>query len=207
MEKWAIYSSYPNRHKIIGSLTDGLYSCLGYLPPMSHLCKRQNLSLHHMDLINLDALHNFLAHKPVYTRATYAKLIYNWIPTHAQLCRKGREKTPMCPRCKNAIETASHILICSCPDSITRRNDLLHTYLKSLAALQSPMHVLATLEYKLALTLNVPYIQLYRPVTSLPINIHNKLISTIRSQNIIGTWWVESKCRASTTGRHITINY
>jgi hypothetical protein len=186
MEKWAVYSSYPSPHKITGSLTDGVYSCLGYFPLLSYVCKKQNLSLHHMDLINLEALHNFLAPKPVHTRATYAKLLHNWTPTHAHLCQQGSEQTPLCPRCNNAIETSSHMLICSSPNSITCRNDLLHTYLKYLVALQSPMHVLATLEYKLALTLNVPYIQLYWPVAPLPPNIHNKLISTIRSQNIIG---------------------
>jgi hypothetical protein len=44
------------------------------------------------------------------------------------------------------------------------------------------------LEYKLTLTLDVPYIQTYQPLISLPPDIHYNLISTIRLQNIIG--WV-----------------
>lgn len=160
---------------------------MGYFPLLLYVCKKQNLSIHHMELINLEALHNFLGPKPFHTRANYAKLIINWIPTHAHLCRQGREQSPpLCPRCNSAVETPCHILICSNPNVTSRRNELLHTYLKSLIDLHSPIHVISTLEYKLALTLDVPYIQLYRPITSLPPDIHNRLISTIRSQNIIG---------------------
>jgi hypothetical protein len=60
MEKWAVYSSYPALHKIIGSLTEGIYSCLGYRPLLQYVSKKHNLSIHHMDLINLHALHGFL---------------------------------------------------------------------------------------------------------------------------------------------------
>jgi len=141
MEKWAVYSSYPAPLKIIGSLTGGIYKCLGYQPRLQYVSKKHILSIHHMDLINLNALHSFLEPLPFPTRATYAKSIHNWIPTHAQLCPQGRERSPLCPRCNRAVEAHSHIITCNDPQA---------------------------------------------RLISLPPDIHYKLISTIRIQNIIG---------------------
>jgi len=186
MEKWAVYSSYPAPLKIIGSLTEGIYKCLGYQPRLQYVSKKHILSIHHMDLINLNALHSFLEPLPFPTRATYAKSIHNWIPTHAQLCPQGRERSPLCPRCNRAVEAHSHIITCNDPQASESRHGLLYTFLHSLAAVHSPIHIISTLEYKLALTLDVPCIQTYKPLISLPPDIHYKLISTIRIQNIIG---------------------
>jgi len=131
VKKWAIYSSFSTPHKTTGSLSEGVYSCLGYLPLLSYVCQKQDLSIHHMELINLEALHHFIITKPYHTRAAFAKLIHNWIPTHAHLSQQGHEHLPLCPRCNNTIETSSHVLVCSNPNGIKRQTKLLYSYLKS----------------------------------------------------------------------------
>lgn len=62
-------------------------------------CRKHDLSPYHIDTINFDALHNFFKSKWVYTRASYSKLIHDWIPTYAYLCRQVREQSPLCPWC------------------------------------------------------------------------------------------------------------
>ncbi len=68
----------------------------------------------------------------------------------------------------------------------SRRHGLLYAFLKSLSDYYIPVHILTILEYKLSITLHIASHQIYRPTTMLPPLQHYRLLSAIRSQNIIG---------------------
>ncbi len=90
-------------------------------------------------------------------RATTIKLMHEWIPTYASLCRQERESSSICPRCHSTVETKEHLLICPLPEAIHHRILLLNTFINTLRHLSTPTLLIHIFEYKLLLVLDVPF--------------------------------------------------
>ncbi len=118
--------------------------------------------------------------------ASTVKLIHNWTPTQDFLFLQGPTKSPHCPRCSHAKETHQHIIECVNRDAINARSASLKSFLTAMVQVHTPIQILAAMEYKLSLTLNVPYQHTYSCPTALPSDSHYQLLSSIHHQNRIG---------------------
>jgi hypothetical protein len=187
-EKWAIYSQYPNKHKLVGDLKQDLYYSLGSLHLQQFVTQKYQLTPAKLTLThtNLDALHRRLLTLKIQQRATVSKLIRNWNPTYSALCRQGREPFPLCPRCEGTVKTSSHVMICPHKSAVEQRIEGLHKFLSNLLSIHTPVYLISTLEYKLSLTLQVPFVHHY--LNSYPISpdIHLTLLTAICHQNELG---------------------
>jgi hypothetical protein len=114
------------------------------------------------------------------------KLIHNWVPTYASLCRQGREHSPYCLRCHSQIKTTDHVFQGSDPMATTNHNVLLQIFLQNLVQANMPIHIIVCLEYKLSLVLNLKHTPTYAIASSLPKDQHTILIRAVQHQNIIG---------------------
>jgi len=139
-----------------------------------------------MDKINILALQRFLSSLKVHKRASIRKMIHNWIPTYSMLCRQGRETSSLCPRCHKAVETSDHVYKCSQPQAVSNRSSFLKEYLSHLLLLNTPMYIISTLQYKLSLSLEIPFITTFQIQNNIPPETRRHLISAIQHQNIIG---------------------
>ncbi len=143
-ELWAVYSTFPQLHKVIGDLGRELHSLIGFAPTMSYISTRHGLSDAKLSHINLFALHKYLSSLSLHSRANTIKLIHWWIPTYAMLCRQGRESFPLCPCCQSTIETPEDVISCSNGDAISLCMTHLHTFLSSLVKLSTPIQIIVT---------------------------------------------------------------
>jgi len=108
--------------------------------------------------------------------ASTVKLIHNWTPTQDFLFLQGPTKSPHCPRCSRAKETHQHIIECVNRDAINARSASLKSFLTAMVQVHTPIQILAAMEYKLSLTLNVPYQHTYSCPTALPSDSHSHFI-------------------------------
>lgn len=74
---------------------------------------------------NLNALQQYILSLKPHHRATICKQIHNWTPTYSVLCPQGREPSPPCPRCRQAIETSDHVWKYPHDDAITSQQNFL----------------------------------------------------------------------------------
>jgi hypothetical protein len=185
-EQWAVYSTYPSSHKIIGNLFQGLCSTLGYSEMQYYLQQIHKLSPAKLYHVNLSALQDFLSAKKIPQRVTISKMIHKWNPTYSSLCRQGHETSPLCTHCQQAIETNLHVWTCQQPLAVTCQALLLQTLLSNLVQVQTPLYIIVTLEYKLSLVLEVPLHKKYFLNNQVPQDTHRKLLSAIQHKNIIG---------------------
>jgi hypothetical protein len=185
-KQWAVFSQYPHYHQIIGDLSQGLFSILGFSTLLEYMDHKHNLSLVKLQKTNLTALQEYLLTLRPHNRETICKLIHNWIPTYSVLCRQGREPSPLCPHCCQAIETSDHIWNCPYAEAITSRHDFLQLFLKHLLSLHTPVYILTVYEYKLSLALKLPYSQQFYIMDQLPQTLYCTLIQAIRHQNTVG---------------------
>jgi hypothetical protein len=88
--------------------------------------------------------------------ANIVKLIHGWVPTHASMCRQGREHSSLCPRCRSRVETVDHIHTCSHPPAIHCHRTILQTFLSSLSKLWTPPQLITVFCRKLSQVLELP---------------------------------------------------
>ncbi len=139
-----------------------------------------------LEKINLDTLSHHILQKKPFQHASHIKLIRDWIPTYSSLCWQGREYTSICPRCNLAVEIPTHVYQCPDPTVVTNRMKLLTLFLSQLVNIHTPIHIIISLEYKLSLTLDIPYSRIYSAPTELPPSTKNLLIPVIRQQTVVG---------------------
>jgi len=101
------------------------------------------------------------------SRASMVKLIHKWIPTHASLCRQGREHSPLCPRCGSTVETEDHVFKCPDNNARTQCMDLLQAFLQSLLTVNKSILLLVCFKYKLSLALSLNYVRKFTSATAL----------------------------------------
>jgi len=151
-EQWAAYSQYLYYHKIVGDVSHELFSTLGFLDLQQKITQKFALTRKTLKS-NLLALDRYMLTLQKHKRATLSKLIHNWSPTYSVLSRQGRESSPLCLCCQNAIETGCHVLHCSSPSAVLFRSETIQMFLKQLLHLNKPLYILVVFEYKLSLTL------------------------------------------------------
>ncbi len=88
-EKWAVYSSHPVFHKIIGNLSISVNDALGYHEILTFASGKHDFHPYDIDRINTNALKKALNSMKIFQRASTVKLIHGWAPTYAFLCRQG----------------------------------------------------------------------------------------------------------------------
>jgi len=113
-------------------------------------------------------------------------MIHNWIPTYSMLSGQGRELSPLCPRCSSAIETSEHVYQCPQTQAISNRKSFLENFLSHLLSLKTPIYILCTLEYKLSIALDIPFLPKFHNQEAILPDTKPLLMTAIRHQNIIG---------------------
>jgi hypothetical protein len=86
-EKWAIFSSHPTRHKMIGDFDKELHSLLSFESTSKYICTRHDITDAKIEKSISHALQYFLHTLPIARRATTVKIIHGWHPTFSKLCR------------------------------------------------------------------------------------------------------------------------
>jgi len=158
-ERWAVFSRYPSSHKIICNLDEDFYMSMGYTALASHINDRLNISSAKLNRTNLGALSTYLSSLKPPIRASTAKLINNWIPTHSVLYQRGRAPSSLCLRCNSFVETSEHIMSCPNIKVPSSRKSSLDSFLSRMRQAGSPNYILSTFKYKLSLTLHCDYNQ------------------------------------------------
>jgi hypothetical protein len=185
-EQWAVYSRHATFHKLTESFDNGIYSTYGYTALSEYLHQKHNLSPTKMDKVNVLALQSFLSSIKVHKRASIIKMIQNWIPTHNILSQQGCKHFPLCPRCSNAVETSEHVYKCSQSQAMANRHSFLKKFLSSLLAIKTPTYIIRTLEYKLSVTLEIPFLPTFQKQDEIPPFRKTLLLNAIQHQNITG---------------------
>jgi len=134
-EKWALFSSYPESHKVIEDLGKEFHSITTYSMMVHYLHTWHDLSKAKIGKINLYALHTLLKHVSIHKWANTVKMMHDWIPTYSTLCRQGREPSPICPRCCLTVGTPSHILVCHDTSATCNQSLYLQQFLFALVKL------------------------------------------------------------------------
>jgi hypothetical protein len=184
-EKWAVYVTHPNPHKITKDFNESIYSCLSYPTMTEYLKKKHNLSVQDLDFIGCADLRGFLKTLPVSIRATYIELIHNWIPTQSFLHKQCREHSPICPLCSMHDETACHMLTCPDPRTDASRRTALSSYFRTLLSIHTPISIIHILEDKLSFFLQIPTDTPY--VSSLPPLEYPETLQAAKiHQNLLG---------------------
>jgi len=202
IERWAIYSRYPFSHKVTNHFQSEIYTTLSYESTAKYLESRLSLTPSKLIHINSIALCRYMESLKIHKHATTIKLLHGWAPTYASLCRQGRSHTSICPRCNVHVETTAHVYSCPAESVILKRNAHLASFLATLKKHCTAIPILATLEYKLSLTLKLPYVRSYCVSIQSSPNQHQLLLQAIKHQNIIGwdnflrgytfIYWMES---------------
>jgi len=106
--------------------------------------------------------------------------------------RQGREPSPICLRCKGAIETSNHVHQCPYPEAVSRRTSALLYFLSSLIKIGTPVYIAHVFEYKLSIVLDLPFSKVYNISSEIPQSTYILLLDAIRHQNILG--WDQFLC-------------
>jgi hypothetical protein len=77
-------------------------------------------------------------------------------------------------------------MICPQISAMEQRIEGLKKFLSTLLSLQTPIYLIATLEYKLSMTLQIPFDPQYVHTCPIPTDTHLMLITAIRHQNLLG---------------------
>jgi len=178
-KKWAIFSTHPETHKVIGDFNTSIQAYLSFQSTAQYVLDKHNLTLATLAHTNLFALQSYLQDLPVFTRASTAKLIHGWAPTYSLLFQQECCPSPLCPRCQLTVVTTKHVLICTAPDATQCRLRLLPDFLKNLINIGTPIHIITTFHYKLSILLNLPYDHSLSPSTTLQYESKTLLISAI----------------------------
>jgi hypothetical protein len=185
-EWWAVYSRHPTYHKLTGKFDNSIYSTSGHTDLQEYLHQKHNLSPVILDKVNAHALQGFLTSLKIHKRASIVKMIHNWIPTYSIPSRQGQETSPLCPRCSSAIETSEHMYQCPQTQAISNCRSFLENFFSHLLSLKTPIYILCTLEYKLSITLDIPFLPKFHNQEEIPPDTKPLLMTVIRHQNIIG---------------------
>jgi len=191
-EKWAAFSIYPVYHKITGCFNTEFLSSIGYEKLAKYLQEKHSICSSKLDKVNTQALHTYLSSLNIQQRVSVVKLIHKWVPTYSNLCRQGREPSPICLRCKGAIETSNHVHQCPYPEAVSRRTSALLYFLSSLIKIGTPVYIVHVFEYKLSIVLDLPFSKVYNISSEIPQSTYILLLDAIRHQNILG--WDQFLC-------------
>jgi len=82
-EKWALFSSYPESHKVIEDLGKEFHSITTYSIMAHYLHTQHDLSNAKIGKINLYALHTLFQHLSIHKWANTVKMMHDWIPTYS----------------------------------------------------------------------------------------------------------------------------
>jgi hypothetical protein len=85
---------------------------MGYPALASYINDQLNISSAKFDKINIDAMSTYLSSLKPPIRASSAKLIHNWIPTHSILSQQGHAPSSLCLQCNSFVEMSDHIMSC-----------------------------------------------------------------------------------------------
>jgi len=111
--------------------------------------------------------------------------MHDWIPTFGALCRQGRAPSALCPRCLQKVETSEHVRVCQDETAVRSRRSSLTIFLETMVTLGTPIYIISIFEYKLSLTLDIPYISSYSH-SGIPNNhTYYSIIKTVPHQNTI----------------------
>jgi hypothetical protein len=130
-ERWALFSSYPTYHKMVGNLTSSIPEALSFASTLVYISKKHSISKAIHNNTNFLALKQYLSSLSVFTRANTVKLIHGWVPTYASL-RQGREPSPICPQYQSTTKTTDHILQCPGAHARNNRQLLLQAFLTKI---------------------------------------------------------------------------
>jgi hypothetical protein len=109
-----------------------------------------------------------------------------WMPTYASLCHQGRSHTSICPRCNSAVETSSHILVCSNESAVDSRQTHIQSFLNALTKHNTTTYMVAIVAFKLSIVLDIPLTRQYNS-SPLPHDMYyQQKLPAICHQNIIG---------------------
>ena len=103
------------------------------------------------------------------------------------LSQQGHKPSPFCPRCSNAIETCDHVYKCSHPQAITNRQSFLQMFLSTLLSAKKPIHILSSFEYKLSLTLELPFLPSF--------HVQHEILPSTKNY-----WWLRFDIKTSLDG-------
>jgi hypothetical protein len=139
VEKWALFSHHPHLHILTGDLSTDILAFLGFDTAAAYLQNKHGLKYEKLHYLNMEALSWHISGLNLFQRASYVKLIHDWVPTFLPLCRQGREPSPLCPRCNQSVETPSHVIQCPHPDAISCRVQVLSNFLSHLVKIHTPI--------------------------------------------------------------------
>jgi len=88
-EKWAVYTTHPVLHKVIGNLSSVVNDSLGYNDMLELIDHKHNINITTINHINTIAQKKTLSAMKVFQRASTVKLLQGWAPTFASLCCQG----------------------------------------------------------------------------------------------------------------------
>jgi hypothetical protein len=186
IKQWSVYAKFPSFHKIIGDFDSEIFDTLSYKDTIDYISHKHGITQALLERISIHALRQHIESLPIHIRASTIKLIHGWMPTYAILCRQGRSSSSLCPRCHTQVETPSHVFKCQANQAIQQCLSHLTVFLTALNKLKTPVQIVATLQYKLSLLLDIPFEQTYFITMQSSTSHHYALIQAICHQNIIG---------------------
>jgi hypothetical protein len=104
------------------------------------------------------------------------------------LSKQGREPYPLCSRFGSAVETSDHVYRCSKVQAVANQRSFLPSFLSSLLSAGAPIYIISTFEYKLSITLDIPF-PTFDVHVEVPSHTKTLLFTAFRHQDIIG-WGV-----------------
>lgn len=140
----------------------------------------------------------------VMNQSSLVKLIHGWHPMYGSLCWQGRKKSTLCPCYATTVETHNHFLMRPAPDATDAWSKPPKSFLLEIKRIHSVPCLLTTFEYKLSLTLDIPYSQTYQLSHNRASDVHRILLCAMQHQNVLG--W-DSALKASHPNIGMNYNY
>ncbi len=81
-EKWAIYSNYPEKHKITASFEASICRTMYHDQMQRYINKKYKITEVQLEECQQDALQKYLSRQKIQARANTIKLLHRWLPTN-----------------------------------------------------------------------------------------------------------------------------
>lgn len=180
-EKWAVYTTHPVLHKVIGNLSSVVNDSLGYNDMLELIDHKHNINITTINHINTIALKNIISNEGIST------CLYREIVTRlgSHICFPMLPRmTPICIRCKSSVETYDHLFQFSNAVANEARSTILQESLDTLHHSRIPQLLLNTLQYKWLVLLALPLLIFEQQQSQSNLLVY--IIQAIRHQNLIG---------------------